>query len=267
MVAVSHFALAAVSLASASRYVRAYTQLNDTAYTALLNPSRGFIEQEDVYLSDSSTYVTASTLEWPASFNSVIQQAMIYLDTHLDGSAITATELTSLDTMFAAYRSAGMKVVVRFAYTTETTGTTDVNVTAMAAQIKQLGPLMTKYADIVFVIQQGFIGAWGEQYYSSNFGNDGTVTDAQWADRNTIAKDLLAIVPSGSFGQMRTPAYKQKLLNSTAVSVTSSNKFTSGVGPQIGHFDDCLFGSTTDEGALSYAYAFGRDTHLKSHLC
>ncbi len=37
--------------------------------------------------------------------------------------------------------------------------------------IAQLGPILTKNADVINCIQMGFIGTWGENYYTDFFGD------------------------------------------------------------------------------------------------
>ena len=35
---------------------------------------------------------------------------------------------------------------------------------------KQLKPVLQKNEDVIFVLQAGFVGAWGEWYYTTHFG-------------------------------------------------------------------------------------------------
>ncbi len=68
-----------------------------------------------------------------------------------------------------------------------------------------------KSLDVIYVLQAGFIGCWGEWFYTRNDGvekNDYKPNEAQKADRIEIMKLLLKAVP-GRMVQLRTPALKQ----------------------------------------------------------
>jgi hypothetical protein len=82
-----------------------------------------------------------------------------------------------------AVREAGLKVILRFAYTnTARTGSCpDVNKicppygdaakSIVLDHIRQLEPLLRRHADVIAVLQEGFIGIWGENYYTDYFGD------------------------------------------------------------------------------------------------
>ena len=59
----------------------------------------------------------------------------------------------------------------------------------------------------------GFVGTWGEWYYSKNYATltngDYVPTAAQQTDRNTIVAALLNAVPANRMVQLRTPNLKQ----------------------------------------------------------
>jgi len=63
-------------------------------------------------------------------------------------------------------------------------------------------------------MQEGFIGTWGEWYYTTNYASplDQSVNSAQQTARNTISAALLDALPSTRMIQLRTPGYKQVTL-------------------------------------------------------
>ncbi len=67
--------------------------------------------------------------------------------------------------------------------------------------------------DVINVVQIGFIGHWGEWYYSRNYATqtkeEGWKPDQkQQADRNEIVKALMQAVPKNRMLQIRYPAAK-----------------------------------------------------------
>jgi hypothetical protein len=64
------------------------------------------------------------------------------------------------------------------------------------------------YADVVFVLQAGFIGKWGEWCYSKNFGS--CETNPSLTDKHyDIAQKCVEAVPKGRQIQMRTVSYRK----------------------------------------------------------
>jgi hypothetical protein len=52
--------------------------------------------------------------------------------------------------------------------------------------ITQLAPVFKKNADVIAVLQEGFIGIWGENYYTDYFGDASDngvkrIMDSSWA--------------------------------------------------------------------------------------
>lgn len=70
-------------------------------------------------------------------------------------------------------------------------------------------------SDVIATVQVGFIGTWGEWYYSKNYATpmDGgawyALTAAQQTSRNTILTALLKALPVSRMVQLRTPTQKQ----------------------------------------------------------
>jgi len=65
---------------------------------------------------------------------------------------------------------------------------------------------------VIFVVQAGFIGAYGEWFFTNNFASPvdpEVVSTAHQAARNRIVEALLKAVPSNKMIQLRTPSYKQ----------------------------------------------------------
>ena len=241
-----------------------FSTLSATANAALINPSRGLTYQQDYYLSDPTTFVSASTilsnLNPPAGPAMTVLQAMVYLDTAISGSPLQPSDLIVLSNMISTIRSAGAKTVLRFAYTASTSTTpTEPPLDGVLQHIAQLTPLMHAASDVLLTVQEGFIGVWGEGYYTTHFGDSGLVNASAQSARDLVTSALLAAVPLPIQLEMRTPAGKQAFLNTSSVSVTAASAFGSSPGARIGHFDDCFLASAEDEGTYREASIAGPD--------
>src|SRR5688572_22780295 len=94
---------------------------------------------------------------------------VIYLDTFID-APISTNFLNSIQTDFEFLRAQGFKAIVRFAYNQDTTRPfNEPSKARILEHIGQLGPLLRRNRDVIAVLQHGFIGAWGEGYYTDIF--------------------------------------------------------------------------------------------------
>jgi hypothetical protein len=109
-------------------------------------------------------------------------------------------------------RSLGMKAVLRFAYETGNGGRAESGPTKedVLLHVKQLKPFIEANKDVIYVLQAGFIGAWGE-WHSSFHG----LEKSDEMKRNILSA-VCDITPQGRFVQVRVPAYGNLLKDDTA---------------------------------------------------
>jgi hypothetical protein len=144
-----------------------------------------------------------------------------YTDKPLDEGRIT-----QFRNQAQAVRDAGLKMIVRFAYTEETTFINNVEtaidapVSRVLEHIGQLKSVLQENQDVIAVVESGFVGAWGEGHFSQNFGNKGntvgTVSEitANWSNRKLVVDELLKILPNRMV-LVRTPRMKQAMYPGT----------------------------------------------------
>jgi hypothetical protein len=93
---------------------------------------------------------------------------------------IPAQMLTDIDTRLSAFQGTGMRIMPRFIYNFGPIGSTaqDAPMSVILNNLDQLAPIVLKYKDMVFALEAGFIGTWGEWHDSTN-GNDTAAAQAQ----------------------------------------------------------------------------------------
>lgn len=219
-----------------------------------------------------------------------VKASLIYRGYELDtfkNQPLSASFLNSLQKDFDAVREAGLKMIIRFAYTnTANTGTChgeyeicppygDAPRHIVLNHVQQLKPLFQKNADVIAVMQEGFIGIWGENYFTDYFGDastnkEGRVLDSSWLHRNELLKALLDALPSNRMVQVRTPQIKQKFIYGPSASINSSTlqlaaAFNKSYIARIGFHNDCFLASGDDYGTFyDYGNSAGkRDTANK----
>jgi hypothetical protein len=169
-------------------------------------------------------------------------------------------------------REAGLKCILRFAYTdddpterNEEPPFGDATLAQIEAHIAQLTPILREHADVIAYVQAGFIGVWGEWYYTDHFVDTPSkpwiISDAQYGRRLQMLSALLDALPVTRTASIRYPFAKQAMLG--AVHPISEDEAHSGTLPaRIGFHNDCFLASDTDLGT----YREGRIEADKEYL-
>ena len=241
-----------------SYYGSAQTTSTITYYpTAIVinNPERGFYRHTETH-SSGYTNLDQNTLNGYRSNNTTLILRVFYLENFIS-TPISSAYLNAMQADFNKIRTAGLKCVVRFAYSdSENSKQRDASKAQILSHILQLKPLLETNSDIISVMQAGFIGSWGEWYYTDYFGINPTATD--YANRKEVIDALLSALPNSRMIQLRTPLLKQKTFNTTTA-LTQSQAYNNSNIARVGHHNDCFLASPDDFGTYSnvsseYAY-------------
>jgi hypothetical protein len=237
------------------------------------NPERGFYIQADTYVSAPSA-VPSNLADYRISgknspgntYNAKISLLLrlFYLDTFVN-APIGTNFLNSIQTDFDSIRAQGCKAIVRFAYNQDQTSPfNEPSKAQILAHIAQLKPVLQHNADVIAVVQEGFIGAWGEGYYSETFYTGGQATAQNWLDRADVLNALLDALPAQRMIQVRTPQMKQKYVYgpaapTSAAALAVAKAFNGSNEARIGFHNDCYLANATDFGTFS-GYDVGAGT-------
>ena len=203
------------------------------------NPERGFLRTLIVYSEGDSLNLAQLNLLRGENISLVLR--FFYLEAFKD-KAISATELSLMQSDLDKIRQAGLKAVLRFAYTDNLAGT-DAPYEIVAQHLDQLQPIFENNKDVIAFVQAGFIGAYGEWYISSN----GLATIDN--ERKVLTK-LLSVLPAALMTQVRTPGIKQQIFNTT-LPVSNDIAYTNESRARVGHHNDCFLTGGTDYGTYN----------------
>lgn len=236
-------------------------QMTSISYTLesgqISNPERGFYIHTEAP-STRTTYplLTQYTFDNLKSQGFTLILRMFYLHKFVK-SDISADYLTGMQNDFNKMRSAGVKCIVRFAYSdSQSNSVYDATKAQILRHIQQLQPLLNKNADVIAVVQAGFVGIWGEWYFTNNFGMEPSSTDL--ANRREVVDAILAALPTSRMVQIRTPVLKRNLY-SISSALTKEQAFKGSNTARIGHHNDCFLASEDDYGtyediSIDYPY-------------
>ncbi|WP_432989295.1 DUF4832 domain-containing protein [Dactylosporangium sp. CA-233914] len=223
----------------------------DTADIA--NPERGFYHHTGD--CDTNTFDLATLQGYRTSQQTTLVMCVFYLAA-FKNAPISAAALAQFQRQADTVRAAGLKMILRFAYTTSTAGD-DAPLSRVLQHLDQLAPYLSANSDVIHVVQAGFIGAWGEWWYTQNFGDQGSVTQTDWANRKAVVDKLLSVLPANRMVEVRTPKFKRTMYGTGAV--TSGQAYGGTALARIGHHNDCFLASADDLGtyentAVEYPY-------------
>ncbi len=192
------------------------------------NPERGFYQSVDLMAEDDLSWVTADGVS--------LVHAYVRLDDYRSQD-IPADFLADLGEHLDLARDAGVKVIFRASYNFGI-GEPDASLSWVLRHIEQLAPVWTANADVIAVVQAGFIGAWGEWHSSTN----GLDTPA---NRAALLDALLEAVPVERMVQLRYPS---DLIEAHSTPIDASGAHDGSDRARTGHHNDCFVSSPTDVG-------------------
>lgn len=206
------------------------------------NPERGFITMLTGHLTTSNPYGVKgqeSALNNHATNDKgSIILVHYYLDSYKNKATLPDVILNGFDEDMQVLRNKGMKAIIRFSYVDHEENETayDAPWSIVQQHINQYASHWQANADVIFCFQAGIVGAWGEWYYTSNYGNKVTsMNDA----RRQVVDALLAAVPADRCIQLRTPKFKRTYLNSTSP-LTAAEAYQNTAKARLGQHNDAF---------------------------
>ncbi|MEM7571444.1 MAG: DUF4832 domain-containing protein [Bacteroidota bacterium] len=264
-----------------------------------VNPERGFYRYTETRSTNYNNLSANDLMDFRnpytpfgASYSVVSSLAFRYFFLEdFTAGPIDQSYLDQVAADFAAARTAGVKIIPRFAYTDNVDGSGcpsficppygDAPKNIVLGHIDQLAPILAANKDVIAAVQMGFIGVWGENYYTDYFGDaspegNGQLYDSNWVDRNEVLAAMLTAVPAERMVQVRYPQAKQRLvygLNAltTVAPLDSSLAYGDSSIARIGFHNDCLLAGPDDFGTYAdygnnASGANSDTTHLKPYF-
>lgn len=216
---------------------------------AIINPERGFYSAHEVH-SDKDTPLQAGDVRARRATGHSVLLLEFYLTDFVSGN-ISAKYIKNIQASLEAMREGGCKAIVRFAYTWDQNAEIkDAEVEQVLKHIAQLKPTLQKYEDVIFVLQAGFVGVWGEWYYTSHFGMS-PKTANDYAPRKQVTDALLDALPASRQIELRTPTFKMKMYNiALKDTLTSATAHDGSVSSRLAGHNDCFGASANDQGTF-----------------
>lgn len=215
--------------------------LNEVEYVetrdVIINPERGFYKHFSRGLGVDESLNLENIQGIRADGYSLI--LLVYYLKEYRHKELDNRALGSLEQDMEILRKAGLKCILRFAYSGNP-DEPDAPLSTIQMHLDQLQPWFAVNFDVIAVMQAGFIGAWGEWYYTSNkLNNSGA--------QATVLNKILEVLPDARMVQVRTPTYKMNFVQSKEPG-KFADAFNGSTRSRVGHHNDCFLASQNDYG-------------------
>jgi hypothetical protein len=205
----------------------------------IANPERGFFSGPGD--CNANAFNETKLREARRTLKITLVRCIFYLKGYQAKDLDQAT-LARLRARATTVEGLGLKMVLRFAYDKTSQ---DAKIEWVERHLNQLAPILREKAHVIHVLESGFVGSYGEGYYTDNYGNAGAVSDAQWVLRKRVVDKVLAVLPATRQTQVRTVYMKSRLYGPT---VTQVGPAPNPAAARVGVHNDCFLAAFGDQG-------------------
>ncbi|MBQ6764907.1 MAG: DUF4832 domain-containing protein [Paludibacteraceae bacterium] len=211
-----------------------YTPDNTSVFK---NPERGFTEELNGKVSVNNPYRIKNHIDsnW-GNKDCMTLPVVLYNFGNFKAQDLPDAILNGFDEDMQVLRDMGLKCVLRFAYTERESDIVDATPEWVKRHLEQLKPHLAANADVIYVLEAGFVGVWGEWYYSQNYGNE---TQHVTANRRKVIQYLFENVPEDRFILFRYPMIQQEYLNDKTP-LSASEGFSGSEKARMGCHNDAF---------------------------
>ena len=210
----------------------------------VVSPERGLYHAHEVH--SGTEPISGASVKALRATGHTLWLLEFYL-TDFMTSSISTAYLNKMEECFDAIREGGVKAIVRFAYRNNNNNANedkDPEVHQALVHVEQVAPILRKNEDILFCLQAGFIGTWGEWYYTTHF--------ASMSARKQLTDALLEAVPASRQIQLRTPAFKMSMYNlALKDTITAKTAHDGSIVSRLAGHNDCFGADKNDEGTFA----------------
>jgi hypothetical protein len=238
----------------------AYRGLEKVSYSPtdeiFANPERGLYSGGS-YASESSRALSQGVLKSARTAGRTLYMLEFWLKPFFE-SDISEGYLNLIRQSLEAYRGTGVKCILRFGYSDyirdlshpEDDAPFDATEEQVLRHIAQIKPILQEYSDVIYVMQAGFIGCWGEWYYTTNF-NMNPQSPEDFLPRKHVVDALLDALPGNRQIELRTPRFKMKMYGwSLADTISRAEAHTPTTKARLAGHNDCYLAGADDQGTF-----------------
>lgn len=221
--------------------------LEEESMEVLRNPDRGFYKLVQIELNkgkedfnsfkgEIKNIAKEDTDVSLISFQLNLKQ---YVASNLD---LTDNKIEEINKYFSIMRENGYQVIFRVVYDSKGDKNPEPDFQTILRHIEQLKSVYEKNEDIIFVVEAGYLGSYGEWH-------DGKY-DKDKEKRNQVINKLLKCIPESIQINLRKPSFIEDYIGNNQT-VTKINAFSNDEIARLGLHNDGYLASETDLGTYN----------------
>lgn len=217
------------------------------------NPERGLYGASEFH-SATDAPLLPNSLKFSRKYGRTLTYLGYYLTDYME-SDIAEEYLELVRTNMQVLRDNGSKCILRFAYKNNESKENkpwDASPEWVLRHIEQIKPILQEYGDVIMVFQAGFVGVWGEWYYTDHF-ISGPKTPEEHALRKQVVDAMLEALPNDRQVGLRTPMFAKAMYtdgDTYADTLTVETAHNGTPKSRISCFNDCFGADKTDRGTF-----------------
>ena len=214
----------------------------------ICNPERGFFTHQE-YATDNNHSITPAFLKECREKGMSLIFTAYYMRDFKD-KLISEEYLQRIRNNMLALRKGGAKSVLRFAYTSsENEKPWDAPRELTEQHIQQLKPILEEFSDVICVLEAGFVGVWGEWYYTDHYNYQ--PKKGEYAPRRKVLDALLKVMPKDRMISVRYPVAKLFTFNINYTdTITRKTAYNESDLSRIAFHNDCFLADIDDMGTF-----------------
>ncbi len=225
----------------------------DESEEIFLNPERGWYTWNGFYFKDGSSPspLTKALVLQRRSEGFAIMHCIYHL-TDFRNKPLSQSVLNVFEANMNAIREGGSKCTLRFSYTDwideGNKSIADAPLDVALGHIGQLKPLLQKHGDVIVAVEAGFVGTWGEWWWTEHY-NFTPTTVAGYEPRRALVDALLDAVPEDRMICLRTARHKMLSYGlSPTDTITLATAHDGSDMSRLAAHNDCFLASADDWG-------------------
>ena len=224
-------------------------------YDLFQNPERGF-HQFKQFFSPNPVAMTKIGVEGIYNLGYTLILTNYFLTDYMS-TPIPEEYLNAVRQNMQALREGGCKCVVRFAYINASEPVQDkapyeAPLDTILLHISQLKPILQENADVIYAMEAGFVGFWGEWYYTNprEFKRNPS-KESDFEPYRKVLDALLDALPAERQVCVRTPKFKMRCYGwEMKDTLTRAEAFTGTAKARLACHDDAFMANSSDMGTF-----------------
>ena len=219
-------------------------EITEEDITVVKNPDRGFyrliqkeLQKGDEDYSEFEKQIKATEEEYPDV--SIISFQLNLINYVKGNTDITNSKIKNINEYFSIMRKHGYKVIFRVVYDSKGAKNPEPEFDIILRQIEQLKDVYITNKDIIFVVEAGYLGSYGEWH-------DGKY-DKELDKKNKIIKKLLEVIPEEIQINLRKPQFITEYIGNKQT-ISENNSYSNEEIARLGLHNDGYLASETDLG-------------------